>query len=115
MQKNQFFWLNLHDLGKKYASIGILNKIGGENMKCPKCGSENVSIQVVNKVELVRKHHSFWWWITIGWLWTLLKWLFFTLPALIFKVFGIGKKYKTVNIETKKAVCQNCGNTWNVK
>ena len=84
-------------------------------MNCPKCKSNNISIQVLNSVELVRKHNSFLWWITIGWLWVLFKWIFFTLPALIFKIFGIGKKYKTRNIETKTAVCQNCGYTWNIR
>lgn len=84
-------------------------------MNCPKCKSNNISIQVLNSVELVRKRNSFLWWITIGWLWVLFKWIFFTLPALIFKIFGIGKKYKTRNIETKKAVCQNCGYTWNIR
>lgn len=84
-------------------------------MNCPKCKSNNISIQVLNSVELVRKHNSFLWWIAIGWLWVLFKWIFFTLPALIFKIFGIGKKYKTRNIETKKAVCQNCGYTWNIR
>lgn len=84
-------------------------------MNCPKCKSNNISIQVLNSVELVKKHNSFLWWITIGWLWVLFKWIFFTLPALIFKIFGIGKKYKTRNIEAKKAVCQNCGYTWNIR
>lgn len=84
-------------------------------MNCPKCKSNNISIQVLNSVELVKKHNSFLWWITIGWLWVLFKWIFFTLPALISKIFGIGKKYKTKNIETKKAVCQNCGYTWNIR
>ena len=84
-------------------------------MICPKCKSDNISIQVINKVELVKKHHSILWWITIGWIWTIFKWILLTLPALIFKVFGIGKKYKTKNIEIKKAVCQNCGYTWQTK
>lgn len=84
-------------------------------IKCSKCGSENVSIQVVNEVKLVKQHHSFLWWITIGWIWTFFKWLFLTLPALIFKIFGIGKKYKTKNIEHKKAVCQTCGKVWEIK
>lgn len=38
-------------------------------MNCPKCGSENVNVQVVNEVELKNKHHSVIWWICIGWLW----------------------------------------------
>lgn len=84
-------------------------------MKCEKCGNNNISIQLVNKVNLVKKHHSILWWIFVGWWWIFIKWLIFTIPALIFKIFGIGKKYKTKNIEIKKAICQDCGNTWTIK
>lgn len=27
-------------------------------MKCPKCGSENVSFQIINEQKLVTKHHG---------------------------------------------------------
>lgn len=82
-------------------------------MKCPKCGSDKVNIQVVNEVELKTKHHSALWWIFWGWYWIPIKWLFFTLPALIIKLFR-GKKQKVKNTATKHAVCQNCGHSWNV-
>lgn len=81
---------------------------------CPKCNSNNVSIQIINEVKLVTKHHGIIWWLLIGWWWIFIKWLFLTLPALIFKIFGIGKKYKTKNIQKKMAVCQNCGNNWKI-
>lgn len=80
-------------------------------MKCAKCGSENVSIQIVNKVKLVTKHHGILWWLLIGWYWIPIKWLIFTVPALIIKLIK-GKKTKAKNIEVKMAVCQQCGNTW---
>ena len=88
--------------------------IEDKSFVCPKCNSSYISIQIVNKVYLVKKHHSFLWWITIGWIWTAFKWIWFTVPALIFKIFGIGKKYKTKNVEKKVAVCQSCGNSWNI-
>ncbi len=83
-------------------------------MKCSKCGSDNISIQVVNEVKLVTKHHSIIWWLLIGWWWLLIKWLFLTVPALIFKIFH-KKDKKAINKTKKIAVCQNCGNTFNIK
>lgn len=82
-------------------------------MVCSKCGSNNVSIQVVNEQKLVTKHHGVIWWILVGWWWICIKWLIFTLPALIFAMFG-KKKKKIKNIQKKVAVCQNCGYTWKV-
>lgn len=81
---------------------------------CPKCGSSNVSIQVVNEAYLKNKHHGFFWWILIGWWWVFFKWLFLTIPALICKIFGIGKRKKIVNKQKKVAVCQQCGNVVNL-
>ena len=83
-------------------------------MFCPKCGSPNVTVQVVNEVKLKNKHHSVIWWIFIGWWWMLIKWIFFFFPALIIKLIR-GKKQKAVNIQKKLAVCQNCGNQWEIK
>ena len=82
---------------------------------CPNCGSNNMSIQIVNEAYLKNAHHSIWWWIFVGWWWIAIKWLIFTLPALIFKLFGIGKKKKIVNKQKKVAVCQQCGNTIEIK
>ena len=62
-------------------------------MKCAKCGSENVTVQVINEVKLKNKHHGVIWWLFIGWWWIPFKWLFLTIPALIIKIFG-GKKQK---------------------
>ena len=44
-------------------------------MKCPKCGSENVTVQVVNETELKEKKHGFLWWLCVGWYWVPLKWI----------------------------------------
>ena len=82
-------------------------------MTCSKCGSDNVSIQVVNEIHLVNKHHGVIWWLLVGWYWVLFKWLFLTVPALLAAIF-IGKRKKIKNIQKKMCVCQNCGNTWNV-
>lgn len=80
-------------------------------MKCSKCGSENVTIQITNEVKLKNKHHGIIWWLCVGWWWIPIKWLFFTFPALIIALFG-HKKQKVVNKQIKTAICQNCGYSW---
>ena len=79
-------------------------------MICPKCGSEQVNVQVVNEVRLKNKHNGPIWWVFVGWWWIPIKWLCFTVPAIVFKIFG-GKKQKAVNKQVTKCVCQNCGHT----
>lgn len=80
-------------------------------MTCPKCGSDNVSVQVIATSKLVNKHYGIIWWLCIGWWWILVKWLVFTIPALIFAVFG-HKKQKLKQKTHSEAVCQNCGYHW---
>lgn len=78
---------------------------------CPRCGSHNVSFQVVNEVHLKNAHHGCLWWLCIGWWWIPFKWICLTAPTLFAKIF-IPKKQKTVNKIKKRAVCQNCGHSW---
>lgn len=80
-------------------------------MTCPKCGGNNVNVQMVSETKLVTKHHSILWWLFIGWWWLPIKWLFFTLPALIVKLFR-PKRYKTVSTHRSMFVCRDCGNFW---
>lgn len=82
-------------------------------MKCPKCGSENVTVQVVTETELKEKKHGIIWWLCVGWWWIPIKWLVFTLPALIIAIFK-PKKYQTKTHTHKMAVCNNCGKSWKV-
>ncbi len=51
-------------------------------MVCPKCGSSNVTVQVVTETQLKRKHHNILWWLFVGWWWMLVKWALLFLPAL---------------------------------
>jgi predicted nucleic-acid-binding Zn-ribbon protein len=83
-------------------------------MRCPKCGSENVNIQMVSSTTIKEKHHGIIWWLLFGWYWVPIKWIVFTIPALIFKIFA-PKKYKIKNETHSVCVCQNCGHTWNAK
>lgn len=80
-------------------------------MMCPKCKSENVTVQIVNEVELKTKHHGLIYWLLIGWWWGMIKWCFFTLPALIFAIF-VPKKKKVVNKQKTMCICQGCGHSW---
>lgn len=82
-------------------------------MTCPKCGSQNVSTQIVTDMKLKDKHHGVFWWLFIGWWWLFVKWLVFTIPALIVKIFG-HKKQKIVSKQRTMCVCQNCGYTWDI-
>lgn len=80
-------------------------------MKCPKCGSENVNVQMVTETNLKTVHHGLFWWLFIGWWWWPIKWIIFTIPALIVKIFA-PKKYKTKIKHRSMCVCQNCGHHW---
>lgn len=81
---------------------------------CPKCQNDRINIQIVNEAHMVNKHHGILWWLFIGWWWILIKWLVLTIPALIFKLFGIGKRKKIKNISHKECICQNCGYSWRI-
>lgn len=80
-------------------------------MTCPKCNSENVTIQITNQVKLKNAHHGVIYWLFVGWWWFFIKWLFFTVPALLIALFG-RKKQKAVNKQVKMCVCQGCGYSW---
>lgn len=68
---------------------------------CPKCKSTNLVYQPINEVHLKNKHRGCLWWICFGWI----SWLAIFIPH----------RKKTVNKVKTMCVCQNCGNTWNVK
>lgn len=80
-------------------------------MKCPKCGSENVSIQVVTEVKEKRKKRILYW-LFIGWWWEPILWIFLTIPKLIYAIFG--RKTKVVTKVKRIAICQNCGHSWEI-
>lgn len=82
-------------------------------MYCPQCGNNNVTIQIVTETKLKQKRHGLLYWLLIGWWLQPLLWIFLTLPMLILTIFK-PKKYKAVNHSRKIAVCQSCGNSWNI-
>ena len=89
------------------------NTMSKKQIVCPKCGSHEVQISTVNEVKLKNQHHSVFWWLFIGWWWVPVKWLYLTIPALVFKLFG-NKKQKAINKYKTIAVCQRCGNSWEI-
>ena len=32
-------------------------------MKCPKCGSTNISVQIISETQLKEQHHGIFWWL----------------------------------------------------
>lgn len=82
-------------------------------MRCPKCASSDVSVQVMEQTRLVPVHHGILWWVFIGWWWVPVKWIFLTVPAVIMWLFK-SPRYKTQSARVSLAVCQRCGYTWEV-
>lgn len=84
-------------------------------MNCPKCNSNNIFLQVINESILKTKHRGIIWWLCIGWWFVPTMWIMFFVPKIIIKLFGLGhKRQKIVNRQKKVAICQVCGNTWDV-
>jgi predicted nucleic-acid-binding Zn-ribbon protein len=79
-------------------------------MTCPKCGSENINVQMVSEVKA--KKSGLIYWLCCLWVVDLLLWAFLTLPRLIVQIFK-PKKYKSKTYS--EAVCQNCGHHWKAK
>ena len=82
-------------------------------MKCPKCGSDDIRVQIVQEQKVKEKKKGLLYWITIGWFWEPIMWIFLTLPKLIVTIFK-PKKYKVKTKPKKMAICQSCGKTWKV-
>lgn len=80
-------------------------------MICPKCGSQNVTVQAVEEFKLKTKHHSTFYWLLIGWWLELLLWIFLTVPRLLIAMFG-HKRQKLVSKTKSICVCQTCGHHW---
>lgn len=85
-------------------------------MICPKCGSENVSVQAVeDKTVTVHKKGWFyyiciwWWWIFIKLFCKLIMWPVKLLTSMIWRTEKYSPKY------ISKCVCQNCGHIWEAK
>ena len=79
-------------------------------LTCTRCGSENITVQLINKQELKYDRPGCLWWILIGWWWIPFKWIYLTLFAILLK--ALGPKNKLVNKVESYKVCNNCGHYW---
>lgn len=82
-------------------------------MRCSKCGSENVTCQVVSEMKITNKHHGIIWWLLIGFWWIPVKWVMFTVPALILKILS-PKRQQIKQTNHTVCICQSCGNKWEI-
>lgn len=76
-------------------------------MICPKCGSENTRIELVNKV-FIKKKRNWVYWVCCLWAYDIFLWILFFLPRLIIQLLK-GRSYKTVNKTEKHLICNDCG------
>lgn len=82
-------------------------------MICPKCGSNNVNVQMVTETILKNKGKGCLYWIFIGWWLEILLWIFLMIPRLLIALF-MPKNKKIINKHKSIAVCQNCGKSWEI-
>ncbi len=83
-------------------------------MKCKKCGSTFINIEIISEAKLKTKRKTWLYWLTIGWLIEPMLWIFLTLPKLVYELF-IPKRVKLKTTTRKIAVCQTCGTSWDIK
>lgn len=80
---------------------------------CPKCGSSNINYQIINEVKIKNNGMGCFYWLFIGWWLEIILWVYFTIPRLLFLIFS-SQKPKIINVTKKIAICQNCGNSWDI-
>ena len=77
-------------------------------MICPKCSSENVQV-TVQQISSKSKHKG------NGCLWGMLRSIMVICTCGLWLLFGARKGSTKTKCKNKTvAICQNCGNTWNV-
>lgn len=76
-------------------------------MKCPVCGSINVTSQAVTETTTKSKTKGF------GWFKACIGFFLFSIPGILCGLCGMGKgKEKTTSSTKVIHICQNCGNQW---
>ncbi|MDE7311062.1 MAG: hypothetical protein K2N87_05485 [Eubacterium sp.] len=76
-------------------------------MKCPNCGSENVTSQAVTETITESKTKGF------GCIKSCIGFLLFSIPGILCGLCGMGKgKTKTTSKTKVIHICQNCGKQW---
>lgn len=105
-------------------------------MKCPKCGSDHVDVQVFQEnmgsethnqsnFKLKEKGHGILWWLFIGWWWMPIKLILWIVAFPFMAVLRLGRKKKYEGTSTGQSttqnkieyrrvfLCKDCGHTWN--
>lgn len=85
-------------------------------MVCPKCKSQNVTVQVVSETSLYKKKKGMLWWLLVGWWWWIVElflWVCFTIPRLLIQILK-PTRYVTKTTHHSMFVCQDCGYNWKV-
>jgi transcription elongation factor Elf1 len=78
-------------------------------LKCPKCGSENVTLSIQQTEGKMRGHHR-------GLLWHMGRWFLIICTAGLWLLVGRSKGSGKIKYKNKTmALCQACGHTWKVK
>jgi DNA-directed RNA polymerase subunit RPC12/RpoP len=73
-------------------------------MKCPRCGSDNVTVQAITEVKTKRRG-------CLGWL----LWIILAICTLgLILIIPLITNSKTKSKTHSEAVCQNCGHRWKV-
>ncbi len=82
-------------------------------MKCVKCKSENVTVQMITDTHSKKQGHGILYWLCFGWFIDFLLWIFLTIPRILIALF-MPKKQKIVSKTSSMAVCQSCGHSWKI-
>lgn len=73
-------------------------------MICPRCGSNNISTQIVTETTTDTKSKGF------GCVKAFCGYILFNVPGILCGLCGMGKEKRTVRNRSRKvSVCQNCG------
>lgn len=76
-------------------------------MICPKCGSNNVTSQVLSETTTESKTKGF------GCIKSCIGFLLFNIPGILCGLCGMGKgKSRTISRTKVVHICQNCGHTF---
>jgi len=74
-------------------------------MKCPKCGSENISIQTVQTGMKTKEKRR-------GILQSMIRFILIFCTLGLWLLVGRADRTTTKFKNSKRAVCQNCGRSW---
>ena len=77
-------------------------------MKCPKCGSEHVNVQLEQVIAKTKNRGK-------GILWVLGRLMLIILTCGLWLLIGARKGTSKTKFKNRKvAICQECGHSWNI-